>query len=201
LLVPRIIILFLHLMSTSISALNLAFVPCYSNLLLRRRRWTEILRWEVLGYVLPRLLFLWSYGVFRCSILFRVIIVFRDVTYVIIILYSWHLIICEHFWPYVWNNWFWVMHTMSTWFWHKNRVWHTVEIQYCSSLGARPGLFIGAILLVSAVVIQLIPLIFSAGCTITVDTKISDLFVLAMLGRLTPKTFLLYSTQYRVSKT
>jgi hypothetical protein len=28
----------------------------------------------------------------------RVIIVFRDVTYVIIILYSWHFVICEHFW-------------------------------------------------------------------------------------------------------
>jgi hypothetical protein len=40
-------------------------------------------------------------------------------------LYSvlWHLVICEHFWPYVWNKWSWVMHTMSTWFWHKNRVW------------------------------------------------------------------------------
>jgi hypothetical protein len=52
-----------------------------------------------------------------------IIIVFRDTIYVIIILYSWHLVICEHFWPYVWNNWSWVMHMMSTWFWHKNRVW------------------------------------------------------------------------------
>jgi hypothetical protein len=34
-------------------------------------------------------------------------------------LYSWHLVICEHFWSYVCNNWSWVMHTMSTWFWHK----------------------------------------------------------------------------------
>jgi hypothetical protein len=33
------------------------------------------------------------------------------------------MVICEHFWPYVWNNWSWVMHMMSTWFWHKNRVW------------------------------------------------------------------------------
>jgi hypothetical protein len=32
-------------------------------------------------------LFLWHYGVFRCSVLLRVIIVFRDTTYVIIILY------------------------------------------------------------------------------------------------------------------
>jgi hypothetical protein len=80
------------------SVLNLAIFPCYSNLLVRRRRWTGILRWGVLGYVLPRLLLLWSYGVLRCSISLRVVIVFRDFTYIIIILYSWHLVICEHFW-------------------------------------------------------------------------------------------------------
>jgi hypothetical protein len=74
--------------------------------------------------VLPQLSFLWCYGVFHCSIPLRVIIVFGDSIYVIItILYSWHLVICEHFWLYVWNNWSWVMHTMSTWFWHKNWVW------------------------------------------------------------------------------
>jgi hypothetical protein len=38
--------------------------------------------------VFPQLPFLWSYGVFRCSISMRVVIVFRDITYVIIILYS-----------------------------------------------------------------------------------------------------------------
>jgi hypothetical protein len=105
----------------TISVLNLAIFPCYSNLLLRMR-WTGILRWGVLGYMLPRLSFQWSYGVFCCSISLRVVIVFRDITYVII-LYSWHLVICKHFWPYVWNNWSWDMHTMSTWFWHKNWVW------------------------------------------------------------------------------
>jgi hypothetical protein len=82
----------------TISVLNLAIFRCYSNLLLRRRRWTGILRWGVLGYVLPQLPFMWSYGVFRCFVPLRVVIVFRDITYVIIILYSWHLIICEHFW-------------------------------------------------------------------------------------------------------
>jgi hypothetical protein len=107
----------------TISVLNLAIFPCYSNLLLRRRRLTGILWRGVLGYVLSRLPFLWSYGVFRYFVSLRVVIVFRDITYVIIILYSWHLVICEHLWPYVWNNWSWVMHTMSTWFWHKNRVW------------------------------------------------------------------------------
>jgi hypothetical protein len=109
----------------TIRVLNLAIFPCYSNLLFKMRGWTEILRRGVLGYVLPRLSFLWCYGVFRYSVLLRVIIVFRDTIYVIIIIfYSWHLVICEHFWPYVWNNWSWVMHTMSTWFWYKNRVWH-----------------------------------------------------------------------------
>jgi hypothetical protein len=109
----------------TINVLNLAIFPCYSNLLLRRRGWNRILRWGVLGYVLPWLLFLWCYGVFRYSVLLRVIIVFRDTIYVIIILCSWHLVILEYFWPYVWNNWSWVMHTMSTWFWHKNWVWQS----------------------------------------------------------------------------
>jgi hypothetical protein len=38
--------------------------------------------------VLPRLPFLWSYGVFSYSVSLRVVVVFRDITYVIIILYS-----------------------------------------------------------------------------------------------------------------
>jgi hypothetical protein len=37
--------------------------------------------------VLPRLPFLWCYGVFRCSISLRVILVFKDIIYAIIILY------------------------------------------------------------------------------------------------------------------
>jgi hypothetical protein len=110
----------------TISVLNLAIFPCYSYLMLRRRGWTGILQ-RVLGYVLSRLSFLWCYGVFCCFIPLRVIIVFGDTIYVIIIiLYSWHLVTCEHFWPYMWNNWSWVMHTMSTWFWHKNRVWQPI---------------------------------------------------------------------------
>jgi hypothetical protein len=107
----------------TISVLNLTIFPCYSNLLLRRRGWTAILRQGVLGYVLPQLSFLLCYGVFHYFVPLRIIIVFRDTIYVIIILYSWYLVICEHFWPYVWNNWSWVMHTMNTWLWHKNWVW------------------------------------------------------------------------------
>jgi hypothetical protein len=123
LLLPCIIILFLQLLSTNHKCTQpFYFPPCYSNLLLRRRGWTGILWRGVIGYVLPRLSFLWCYGVFRCSVPLRVIIVFRDTIYVIIIiLYSWHLVICEHFWPYVWNNWSRVMHTMSNWFWCKTR--------------------------------------------------------------------------------
>jgi hypothetical protein len=113
----------------TISVPNIAISPYYSNLLLRRRGWTGILRRGVLGYVLPRLTFLWCYGVFHCFIPLRVIIAFRHTIYVIIIiLYSWHLVICEPFWLYVWNNWSWVMHTMSTWFWCKNRVWHFILV-------------------------------------------------------------------------
>jgi hypothetical protein len=106
----------------TIRVLNLATFPCYSNLLLKRRRWTGIIWCVVLGYVLPRLLFLWCYEVFCYFISLRVILVFRDIIYVIIIVYSWHLVICGLFWPYVWNNWSWVMHTMSIRFWHKNWV-------------------------------------------------------------------------------
>jgi hypothetical protein len=112
----------------TISALNLVVFPWYSNLLLRRRRWIGILRWWVIGYVLPRLPFMWCYEVFRYSVPLRVILVFRDIIHVIIILISWHLVICEQFWSYVWNNWSWVRHTMSTWFWHKNRVWHYLGV-------------------------------------------------------------------------
>jgi hypothetical protein len=71
----------------TISVLNLVIFLCYSNLLLRRRRWTGILWWGVLSYVLPQLPFLWCNGVFRCSVSLRVILVFKDIIFVIIILY------------------------------------------------------------------------------------------------------------------
>jgi hypothetical protein len=70
-----------------ISVLNLAIFSCYSNLLLRRRRWTVILWWGVLDYASPRLPFMWCYGVFRCSVSLRVVLVFKDIIYVTIILY------------------------------------------------------------------------------------------------------------------
>jgi hypothetical protein len=78
----------LHFWVPTISVLNLAIFPCYSNLLLRRRRWTGILQRGVLGYVLPRSLFLWCYGVFCYSVSLRVVLVFKDIIYVINILYT-----------------------------------------------------------------------------------------------------------------
>jgi hypothetical protein len=71
----------------TINVLKLAIFPCYSNVLLRRSRWSGILWGGVLGYVLPQLLFLWCYGVFCCSVSLRVILVFKDIIYVIITLY------------------------------------------------------------------------------------------------------------------
>jgi hypothetical protein len=88
LLLPCIVILFLHLLSTNHKCTQPCYFPCYSNLLLRWRGWTGILRRGVLGYVLPRLSFLWCYGVFRYFVPLRIIIVLRDTIYVIIILYS-----------------------------------------------------------------------------------------------------------------
>jgi hypothetical protein len=122
LLLPCIMILFLHLMSTNHKCTQ----ACYFPLLLKPAAQKERMDWNsstrssrlrVTSVVVP--VVLWSLLLF-CSL--RVIIVFRDTTYVIIILYSWHLVIYEHFWLYVWNYWSWVMHTMSTWFWHKNWV-------------------------------------------------------------------------------
>jgi hypothetical protein len=87
----------------TISVLNLAIFPCYSNLLLRRRRWTGILRRRVL--VLCCLS--WCYCVMESSAVpfhKRVVLVFRDIIYVISILYSWHLAICEHFWSVCGTN-------------------------------------------------------------------------------------------------
>jgi hypothetical protein len=87
LLLSYIVILFLHLLSTNHKCTQSCYFFCYSNLLLRRRGWTGILQRGVLGYVLSRLSFLWCYGVFRCSITLRVILAFKDIIYVIIILY------------------------------------------------------------------------------------------------------------------
>jgi hypothetical protein len=67
---------------------------------------------------------LWSLPLFYfISFRKRVALVFRDIIYVINILYSWHLTICEHFWSVYVEQLILGTHAMSTWFWHKNRVW------------------------------------------------------------------------------
>jgi hypothetical protein len=77
----------LHLLSTN----HRCTQPCYFSLLSKPAAQKEKMDWNFSmmssGYVLPRLLFLWCYGVFRCSVLLRVILVIKDIIYVIIILY------------------------------------------------------------------------------------------------------------------
>jgi hypothetical protein len=107
----------------TISVLNLAIFPCHSNLLLRRRRWTGIPQRGVLGYASPRLPFLWLWSLPLFRFAESRLSLYGHQLCNNYTLYFWHLVICKHFWPYVWNNWSWVMHTMSTRFWHKNRVW------------------------------------------------------------------------------
>jgi hypothetical protein len=83
-----IIILFLHLLSTNHKCTQ----PCYFPLLLKHAAQKERMDWNSSTTSsrlrVAQLLFLWCYGLFRCSVPLRVVIVFRDTTYVIIILYS-----------------------------------------------------------------------------------------------------------------
>jgi hypothetical protein len=67
LLLPFAYHLFLHLLSTNYKCIQ----PCYFPLLLKPTAQKEKMGWlrrGVLGCVLRRLPFLWSYGVFRCSV-------------------------------------------------------------------------------------------------------------------------------------
>jgi hypothetical protein len=66
-----------------------------------------------------------SYGVLESfAILFckRVVLVFRDIIYVINILYLWHLVIYVHFLSICVEQLILGIHTMSTWFCLQNRV-------------------------------------------------------------------------------
>jgi hypothetical protein len=83
-----IIILFLHLLSTNHKCTQ----PCYFSLLLKHAAQKERMDWNSSTTSsrlrVAQLSFLWCYGLFRCSVPLRVVIVFRDTNYVIIILYS-----------------------------------------------------------------------------------------------------------------
>jgi hypothetical protein len=104
--------------------------PCYFSLLLKPAAQKEMMDWNsstkssrlcVAPVAVP--VVLWSLPLF-CSTESR--LSFKDIIYVINMPYTMTMVSCEHFWSYVWNIWSWVMHMMSTQFWHKNRVWHCV---------------------------------------------------------------------------
>jgi hypothetical protein len=139
LLLPCIIIYSCTCWVPTISVLNLAVFP----LLLKPAAQNERMNWNssmrssrlhVALVVVP--VVLWSLSLFHSAESHHSL---RDTIYVIIILYSWHLVICEHFWLCVWNNWSWVMHTMSTWFWCKNWVWQLVSRQWNESANQTQG--------------------------------------------------------------
>jgi hypothetical protein len=105
---PLHIIYFMHLLSTNHKCTQPCYFPlpykpatsispCHTNLLLRRW-WWRIHQRGVLGLHCPGC---YSCGVMESStVLFCkiVVLVFRDIIYVLIILYLYHLVICEHFW-------------------------------------------------------------------------------------------------------
>jgi hypothetical protein len=90
LLLPCIIHLFLHLLSTNYKCTQPCyFSPATQTCCLEGEDGLEFFDEEFKAMCCPRLSFLWCYGVFRCSVPLRVIIVFGDTIYVIIIiLYS-----------------------------------------------------------------------------------------------------------------
>jgi E3 ubiquitin-protein ligase DOA10 len=88
LLLPCSIILFLHLLSTNHKCTQ----PCYFPLLLKpaaqKEKMVQNSSMRSSRLRVNQEPFLWSYGVFHRSVSLRVDIVFRDITYVIIILSS-----------------------------------------------------------------------------------------------------------------
>jgi hypothetical protein len=82
-----------HILPGVLDPDNLAIFACYSNQLLRRWIW-RILWWGVLGLRCPRCFHVDS-GAFCWSTFVRVVLVWMDNIYVIIILYPWHLAISE----------------------------------------------------------------------------------------------------------
>jgi hypothetical protein len=108
----------------TISVLNLSIFPLLLKLVAPKEKmdWNSSTTSSRLA--LSWLLVLWCYEVFHCSISCESRFSLRDIIYVINILYSWHLVICEYFWSVFVEQLILGIHTMSTWFWHKNRPWH-----------------------------------------------------------------------------
>jgi hypothetical protein len=88
LLLPLYIIYFLHLLSTNHKCTQ----PCYFPLLLKPAAQKDMMDWNSSMRssrlrVAPGCPFLWYDGVLRCFISLRVVLVFKDIIYVIIIQY------------------------------------------------------------------------------------------------------------------
>jgi hypothetical protein len=117
----------------TISVLNLAIFPCYSNLLLRNWRRFGILWWGVLGERLPPIDCLWSYGVFpllhlrECSLL-SFVRHYSCSKYFILR----HWLFCLHFLYGICVNLI-PVHTYYERFWLKNRVWQLFTVLRCQS--------------------------------------------------------------------
>jgi hypothetical protein len=91
LLLPYISFIFLHLLSNNHKCTQ----PCYFPLLLKPAAQKKKMDWNsstrssrLLVFSVP---FLRCYGVFRCSVPLRVVLVFKDIIYVIIILYAYDI--------------------------------------------------------------------------------------------------------------
>jgi hypothetical protein len=92
----------------TISILSLTIFPCYSNLLLRRWRWTGILQWGVLELRCPDCIFPWTTKSsdvllpWECRLVFERHYLCNNYTFIRGI---WHVV--NTFYSYVWNKCSW----------------------------------------------------------------------------------------------
>jgi hypothetical protein len=119
------IILFLHLLSTNHKCTQ----PCYFPLLYEpaaqkvKMNWNSSMRSSRLCAAPVDVPVVFESS--AVSFHKRVILVFREIIYVINILYPWHLVISEHFWSVCVEQLILGIYMMSTWFCLQNRVWHS----------------------------------------------------------------------------
>jgi hypothetical protein len=122
-----IIILFLHLLSTNHKCTQ----PCYFPVLYKpaaqkeKRDWNSSMRcFRLCAAPVAVPVVFWSLPLFHYT---RVVLVLRDFIYVINILYSWHLVICEYFLSVCVEQLILGIHTTSTQFFLQNRVWQALS--------------------------------------------------------------------------